>query len=146
MRIKATCPVCDNIIITNKSMRDVDLSNHIESAHPEVYKRASEINIEIITLLDELRTLTNCYDRRMFIMPLNEAKMYKYGMNIFYGKSGAVIGHMDANYLSECERLIKIELDLENAVELFYAKTNQPVVHTGKFIQSDSDGFCSLIK
>jgi hypothetical protein len=69
MKINATCPVCKNVIITNKGMHDVDLSNHIESNHPEIYERACEINIEIITLLDELHTLTNCFERRMFIMP-----------------------------------------------------------------------------
>jgi len=77
--------------------------------------------------------------------------MYKYGMNIFDGKDGHFIGHMDADYLSECERLIKIELDIENAVELYYAETDRlhgylPVEHEGKYIRSDAEGWCSLIK
>jgi hypothetical protein len=72
--------------------------------------------------------------------------MNKYGMNIFDGKDGHFIGHMVADYLSACEHLIKIELDIENAVELYYVETNEPVVHSGKFIQSDAEGWCSLIK
>lgn len=72
--------------------------------------------------------------------------MDKYGMNIFDGKTGAFVGAMSADYLHERERLIKIELDIENAVELYYVETNKPVEHAGKFVQSDSEGFCSLIK
>ena len=72
--------------------------------------------------------------------------MYKYGMNIFDGKDGHFIGHIDADYLHECEHLIKIELDIENAVELYYVGTNEPVVHSGKFVRSDAEGWCSLIK
>lgn len=75
-----------------------------------------------------------------------EKKMNKYGMNIFDGKDGHFIGHMDADYLSECERLIKIELDIENAVELYYAESNTPVIHLGKYIRSDAEGWCSLIE
>ena len=70
----------------------------------------------------------------------------KYGMNVFDGITGGFLGNMQSNYLSACEKLIKIELDLENAVELYYAESNNPVEHEGKFIKSDSDGFCSLKK
>jgi hypothetical protein len=77
--------------------------------------------------------------------------MNKYGMNIFDGKDGHFIGRMDGDYLSVCERLIRIELDLGNAVELFYEESEQvhgclPVEHKGKYIQSDAEGWCSLIK
>ena len=71
---------------------------------------------------------------------------HKYGINVFDGKTGEFIGEMGADYLTVCERLIKIELDLLNAVELYYVETNEPVVHSGKFMKSDNDGFCSLIK
>ena len=68
-------------------------------------------------------------------------------MNIFDGKSGRFVGNMTADSFSACERLIKIELDIENAVELYFTKTNGCVTNcVGDIIQVDGDGFCSVIK
>ena len=68
MKVNATCPICNTLIVTNRTNRDVDLSDHIEDKHPIEYDKAAEINLKIIALLAELHTLTNCYTRQMFII------------------------------------------------------------------------------
>jgi len=73
--------------------------------------------------------------------------MAKLSMNIFDGKTGEFVGQMEHTNVIACERLIKIELDLENAVEWFDVETNKPIAdYKGKLINTDSDGFCSNIK
>lgn len=72
--------------------------------------------------------------------------MERYGMNIF--DNDVYAGTMYADTITQCENLIKIELDIEDAVELFYTYNNKPVANYngGYLIKTDSDGFCSLIK
>jgi len=66
-------------------------------------------------------------------------------MNIFCGESGQFLGDMVAETLPACERLIVIELNLSNSVELFRLGTNEPVSnYDGKIISTDSDGFCRI--
>jgi len=71
----------------------------------------------------------------------------KYSMNIFDGKEGTFLGKMQANTLPECEVLSEIELDVNNAVEVYETATDFPVSnYNGKLLKTDSDGFFSRIK
>ena len=64
--INSTCNVCGIDIKTNKSNRDYDISKHIESNHPTVYKQASEIKNQIEVLKEEFFLLSGCWQIRMF--------------------------------------------------------------------------------
>jgi hypothetical protein len=71
--------------------------------------------------------------------------MDKYGMNIFIGESGESLGYVERNTLADCETIIRFELSIENAVELYYTSTNEPFKnYCGETILTDENGFCSI--
>ena len=66
MKINKICPLCNTTIQTNLSQKEVDLSNHVERAHPLEYKDAVEIAEQVGELIKELYLLTGCRNIHMF--------------------------------------------------------------------------------